>query len=260
MAFEPGQAVVVTDEAKLAQYGRAFRKIGKTIALVPLGEDVHAAHLELIRTAKSLLGAYVFVTFSGAEVPEVFAREGVDVVFHGSFASDARVHTGMDHLEDADEIAAETARILAAANACHATDLVLGEKDFELLAAVQRAATALRMEVRLHSVPTVRTRDGLAVSLRNTRLRESAYEPALALAAALTAGAHAAEHGTDVVVETVRGVLAAAGVEPEYVEVRSLSFREAPETGDARLLAAATIGGVRLIDNVGLPLGVGFKG
>ena len=32
-----------------------------------------------------------------------------------------------------------------------------------------------------------------------------------------------------------------------------------PEEGDARLLVAATIGGVRLIDNVGLPLGIGFN-
>ena len=32
-----------------------------------------------------------------------------------------------------------------------------------------------------------------------------------------------------------------------------------PEEGDARLLGAATVGGVRLIDNVGLPLGIGFN-
>ena len=33
---------------------------------------------------------------------------------------------------------------------------------------------------------------------------------------------------------------------------------EPPAEGDARLLVAATIGGVRVIDNVGLPLGIGF--
>lgn len=260
MVFSPGQATVVTDPAHLAQYGRAFRKVGKTIALVPLTGGVHAGHVELIRAAKSLLGAYVAVTFSGEEIPELFAREEVDLVFHGSFASEARVHTaGLDHLEDADEVAAETARILAAANATHATDLVLGEKDFEQLVAVQRSVTALRMEVKIHSVPTVRMADGLAASLRNAGLREEDREQALALAAALTAGAHAAEHGEEVVVDTVRGVLEAAGVAPEYVAVRDLGFRPAPAAGDARLLAAATVGGVRLTDNVGLPLGVGFK-
>ena len=78
MTFEPGNAVVVRDEQLLATYGRAFRKIGKTIAVVPLGADVHAGHIELIRAAKSLLGAYVFVTYSGEEVPETFRNEGVD--------------------------------------------------------------------------------------------------------------------------------------------------------------------------------------
>lgn len=259
MAFEPGQAVVVTDEAQLAQYGRAFRKIGKKIALVPLSDGVHAGHVELIRAAKSLLGAYVFVTFSGEEVPELLAREGVDVVFHGQLTSPVRIDTGIDHLEDPEEIAAETARIVAAANLAHATDLVMGEKDFELLVAVQRAVSALRMEVKLHSLPTVRLTEGLAISLSNQHLRSEDREAALALSAALTAGAHAAEHGADVVLETARGVLAAAGVTPIYVELRDLGFRPAPEKGDARLLAAVELGGVRLIDNVGLPLGVGFK-
>ena len=51
----------------------------------------------------------------------------------------------------------------------------------------------------------------------------------------------------------------AAGVEPEYLEVRGRDLGTPPEEGDARLLVAATIGGVRLIDNVGLPLDIGFN-
>ena len=42
-------------------------------------------------------------------------------------------------------------------------------------------------------------------------------------------------------------------------EVRGLDLGDAPETGDARLLVSALIGGVRLTDNVGLPLGIGFR-
>ena len=75
----------------------------------------------------------------------------------------------------------------------------------------------------------------------------------------MTAGAHAAEHGRTTVLETARGVLEAAGVEPVYLELRDLAMREAPDEGDARLLGAVDLGGVRLTDNVGLPLGVGFK-
>ncbi|GAA1166776.1 Pantothenate synthetase [Corynebacterium glaucum] len=262
MAFEPGQAVVVTDEAHLAQYGRAFRKVGKSIVVVPLTTGIHAGHISLIRAARSLLGAYVFVIYQGTPgepVPEDFAREGVDVVFHGELATTARIHTGLDHLEDADSIAHDTARIIAAANLTHATDLVMGEKDFELLVATQLAVTSLRMEVKLHSVPTVRMPDGIAISLRNADVPEAQRDAALALSAALTAGAHAAEHGEKVVLDTARGVLEAAGLTPAYLALRDLAFRPAPETGDARLLAAVDLGGVHLIDNVGLPLGVGFK-
>ncbi|WP_026157209.1 pantoate--beta-alanine ligase [Corynebacterium capitovis] len=257
MAFKPGQAVVVTDAELLATYGRALRKIGKSVVVVPLGAGLHGGHIQLIRAARSMLGAVVFVTYSGEDVPEEFAREKVDVVYHGSFRG-AHVHTGLEHLEDPGEIATDVATILAAANATHATDLVLGEKDFELLVAVQRALSALRMEVKLHSVPTVRTPDGLALSLRNSAVPVALRDTAIALPAALTAGAHAAEQGADAVLDAARRVLGAAGIEPEYVALRSLSF-EAVESGDARLLGAVNLGGVRLTDNVGVPLGVGFR-
>ena len=259
MTFEPGKATVVTDEALLATYGRAFRKVGKSVVLVPLSTGVHAGHIELIRAAKSLLGAYVFVSFEGEEVPEVFAEEKVDVVFHGTLPTAARVSTGGECLEDAEGVERGAAKHLALCNATHATDLVLGEKDFELLVATQLAVSALRMEVKLHSVPTVRMPDGLAVSLRNEHVAPEHREAALALGAALTAGAHAAEHGAETVLETARGVLEAAGVTPAYLELRDLALRPAPATGDARLLAAVDLGEVRLIDNVGVPLGVGFK-
>ena len=259
MSFEPGKAVVVTDPAQLATYGRAFRKTGKRVVLVPLGRRLHAGHISLIRAAKSLLGAIVMVTYNGEDVPEDFAREGVDVVFHGDLSTPVRVVPKHDHLEDPDVIAESITRTIAAINATHATDVVMGEKDFEELVALQQAVSALRMEVLLHSLPTVRAGNGVAMALRNEEVPDSLHDAALALSAALTAGAHAAEHGAEVVLETARGVLDAAGITPDYLELRSLGFGPAPEVGDARLLAAATFGPVRLIDNVGVPVGIGFK-
>lgn len=259
MSFEPGKAVVVTDAARLATYGRAFRKTGKRVVLVPLGRGLHAGHISLIRAAKSLLGGVVMVTFSGDEVPEDFAREGVDVVFHGELDTPVRVVPELDHLEDPAAIAEAVTRTVAAINATHATDVVVGEKDFEELVALQQAVTGLRMEVQLHSLPTVRAGNGVAMSLRNADVPEQDQDTALALSAALTAGAHAAEHGPEMVLDTASGVLRAAGIEPDYLALRSLGFGEAPAVGDARLLAAATFGTVRLTDNVGVPLGIGFK-
>lgn len=259
MSFEPGKAVVVADPAQLATYGRAFRKTGKRVVLVPLGTGLHAGHIALIRAAKSLLGGIVMVTYSGDDVPDDFAREGVDVVFHGDLPTEVRVVPQLDHLEDPAQVARAVTRTIAAINATHATDVVVGEKDFEELVALQKAVSGLRMEVQLHSLPTVRAGNGVAMSLRNADVPEQFQDDALALSAALTAGAHAAEHGPETVIETARGVLEAAGITPDYLALRSLSFGEAAAVGDARLLAAARFGDVRLIDNVGVPVGVGFK-
>lgn len=260
MPFETGRAVVVTDPAQLSVYGRAFRKVGRRVAVVPLGRGIHAGHVELLRAARRLPGALVVATYAGDTVPEVFAREKVDVVFHGDVGAEAEVRTGMDHLEDAGAIARGVAAVLAAVGAAHASDVVLGEKDFELLVAIQQAVTALRMEVALHSVPTVRASTGIAMSLRNAQIPEGDRDAALSLSAALTAGAHVAERGAQAVLETARGVLGAAGVTPDYLELRDLGFRPAPKRGDARLLGAVTLGGVHLIDSVGVPVGVGFRG
>src|SRR5699024_11177800 len=101
--------------------------------------------------------------------------------------------------------------------------------------------------------------DGLALSLRNVEVEESAREQARTLSAALTAGAHAAEAGAEQVLAVVTTVLDAAGIHPAYVELRGLDLGPAPAVGDARLFVAANLGGVRLTDNVGLPLGIGFR-
>ncbi|WP_257203057.1 pantoate--beta-alanine ligase [Corynebacterium cystitidis] len=275
MSFPPGEATVVEDLALFKTYGRAFRKTGRRVVLVPLGVGVHAGQISLIRAARSITGAVVMVTFSGDEVPEDFAREKVDVVFHGSLPTHGvRVTSGLDHLEEPALIDEAATDIIAATIAASASDVVLGEKDFEVLVAVQRAVSALQLEVQLHSVPTVRMPDGLAISLRNADVAEQDRDKAVVVAAALTAGAHVAEQGADVVLETARGVLEAGGVEPAYLELRDLGFGPAPVKGDARLLVGvdlarsggggggaggATADTVRLIDNVGVPVGIGFK-
>ena len=79
------------------------------------------------------------------------------------------------------------------------------------------------------------------------------------MSAALVAGAHAAEGGPEAVLAAARAVLLAAQITPEYLELRSLTLEQPPKTGNARLLVAANIGGTRLLDNVGVPVGIGFK-
>ena len=265
MVFTPGQAHVLDSVDGAGQFGRAMNKTGRPVALVPLNEGLHAGHIALIRAAKRLRNTLVVVAWTGETIPEDFVEEQVDAVWHyrGDQLWPGGMRTTITPLEVGMEPAAvigrELTRLISLINVLHPSDVVVGEKDYQTVVALQQAITDLHLPVQLHGVPTVRTSEGLAISLRNVGVDEAARDQALALSAALTAGAHAAEHGAEKVLETVHGVLDAAGVTPEYVELRGLDLGRAPEEGDARLCGAATVGGVRLTDNAGLPIGIGFR-
>lgn len=264
MSFEHGQGRIFDGIDKIRMFGRALRKTGKPVVLVPLGEGLHAGHISLIRAARRIPGAVVVVTYAGpAADHERLREERIDALFpytqemlwpHGVRTQVVGGHEGIEA-----GMGKSVTRVLGLIGVTAATDVVLGEKDYEQVVAVQRAINDLHIPVKLHSVPTVRMPDGLAISLRNTRIAEADRDQATAIAAALTAGAHAAEHGAEVVLETTRGVLEAAGMTPDYLELRGLDLGPAPERGDARLFIAVTLGNVQLTDNVGLPLGIGFK-
>lgn len=263
MSFESGQA----REFSLEQVGvlsRAMRKTGRPVVLVPLGRGLHAGHAALLRAARRIPRAVVVAAYSGTD-RQLLVDERVDAVV--PYTQDALWPRGLrtlvqpvDHyLEPVESVAMQLTLELTLINLVGPTDVVVGEKDYEQMRALQSAITDLHLPVRLHGVPTVRMPDGLALSLRNTSVAESAREQALVLSAALTAGAHAAEHGAETVLEVARSVLSDAHVTPDYLELRGLDLGDAPETGDARLLISAVVGGVRLTDNVGLPLGIGFR-
>jgi pantoate--beta-alanine ligase len=111
-----------------------------------------------------------------------------------------------------------------------------GQKDAQQLAVLRRMIRDLNLDVRLRVLPTVRDRDGLALSSRNAYLSPAERKQALALPRALERARRA-----DDPVAAARAAL--NGLEPEYIELL--------EVGDARLLtAAARIGNTRLIDNV----------
>lgn len=265
MTFTPGKATVFDDAAQIAVLARAMRKVGRPVVLVPLGTGLHAGHIALIRAARRIRGGVVVVAWAGEELPGAFADESVDAVYR--YSQDALWPRGLRtmvwpvdvDLEPVVETAGQLTLTLTLINAVGPTDVVCGEKDYEQLLALQHAVTDLHLGVRVLGVPTVRMPDGLAVSLRNAQVPEADRERAIVLSAALTAGAHMAEHGARAVLDTARSVLEAGAVTPEYLELRGIDLGDPPEKGDARLLVAAEFGGVRLTDNVGLPLGIGFK-
>jgi len=114
------------------------------------------------------------------------------------------------------------------------TAAYFGRKDAQQVAVVKQVVRDLNLDLTIRVVPTVRDADGLALSSRNARLSPGERAQALAI--------HRALLTRDVT--KARAVLAAAGIEPEYVEIADLD--------GPTLAIAAHVGTTRLIDN--LPL------
>lgn len=133
---------------------------------------------------------------------------------------------------------------------------VFGEKDYQQLVLVRRMCRELEMGVEVVGCPTVREPDGLAMSSRNTYLAPGQRAQALALVRALHAGEQAAHQGVEPALDAARAVLAEVSeVDVDYLVVTDPDLADAPSTGQARMLVAATVGATRLLDNVALTLG-----
>jgi pantoate--beta-alanine ligase len=137
-----------------------------------------------------------------------------------------------------------------------------GEKDYQQLAVVRRLVEASRLPVEVVGCPTVREPDGLALSSRNRRLSVLQRPQATALFRALLRGSELVGSGETEASRVVTAMLEVMDGEPDvrpsYASVADPLTLEPLETlgrggncqGEVRLLVAARLGSVRLIDNM----------
>ena len=131
-----------------------------------------------------------------------------------------------------------------------------GEKDYQQLALVKRMVRDLDLDTEIVGVPTVREADGLARSSRNRYLSPPERTSALAISAALRAGALGGVNGGDAALAAAQAVLdAEPGLDLDYLTLTDPLLGPAPATGEGRLLIAARAGSTRLIDNAPVLLG-----
>jgi len=263
---------------------REFRDAGKRIALVPTMGALHAGHLALVEEGLRRADAVVtsiFVNpkqFAPHEDLELYPRREradaqllekagcailwappVEEMYPDGFATTVSVSGVSEVLDGAarpghfDGVATVVLKLF---NQVAPDVAMFGEKDWQQLAVVRRMAADLDLELDIVGVPTVRDDQGLALSSRNAYLTEEELLRARALPRALGEAAAAIGRG-----EAVAGALAAAvvrlteaGFDPiDYVSLRDAETLVPAETiGErpARLLAAARMGGARLIDNL----------
>lgn len=261
----------------------ALRAGGKSLALVPTMGALHAGHLALIAEGKrhaDHVAATVFVNPLQFGANEDFGRyprqeekdaqlleeAGCDLlwlpqpdeIYPPGFATTVRVKGLSDRWEGEarpghfDGVATVVAKLLCAVRPDIA---VFGEKDFQQLAVIRRMTQDLELGVEILGVPTVRDADGLALSSRNAYLSADERERAVALPQALKEAARAILSGEPVAtaLDEAVGQLKAAGFSKvDYVAlVNALTLEPLEKAGGPmRLIAAATIGRTRLIDNL----------
>jgi pantoate--beta-alanine ligase len=261
------------------------RRAGHTIGLVPTMGFFHEGHLSLIRRAREQCGFVVVSLFvnpaqfgPGEELagyPRDEARdlalaraEGVDLVFAppvdevypAGFASAVEVGGLTDTLEGdprqrgREHFRGVTTLVAKLLNMVGPDVAFFGQKDAQQALVIRKLVRDLDFDVRIEVCPTVRDADGLALSSRNTYLSPSEREQALALSRALRAAETLVAGGEvdgSAVLGVARNELAAAGIEPDYLELRSATDLSPVErvNGSTLLAVAARVGRARLIDN-----------
>ena len=283
--FSRGTLNTFASPEQMSQVSRALHGVGRKLALVPTMGALHAGHRELIRRAKRLpnnvVATSIFVNplqFGAGEDFEAYPRplendlavlteDGVEIAFTPSadalYADGAAVtvHPGPlgEELEGAvrpGHFAGVLTVVAKLFNLLRPDYALFGEKDYQQLVLIKRMVRDLNIDTHVIGVPTVRERDGLALSSRNVYLTPEQREDAIVLSAALTAGAFVGRDGAEAVLETAWKTLAARpAVEVDYLELRGTDLGPAPVDGEARLLIAARVGSTRLIDNVPVLLG-----
>lgn len=129
-----------------------------------------------------------------------------------------------------------------------------GQKDAQQAVVIRKLVADLDMAVRIEVRQTVREPDGLAMSSRNAHLTTEERDRATALSRALRAAdakVSAGRRDAEAVLAAARSELDSAGVEPEYLELRSANDLASVDrvNGSTLLAVAARFGRTRLIDN-----------
>ncbi|MEO6199067.1 MAG: pantoate--beta-alanine ligase [Sphingomicrobium sp.] len=266
------------------ELARALAKwSGERVALVPTMGALHAGHLKLVAEARTRADRVVTTIFVNplqfgagedlahyprreAEDAELLDQAGCDLlwlpaaedIYPDGFATSVHV-AGLTHRWEGearpghfDGVATVVAKLLIAVR----PDVALfGEKDFQQLAVIRAMVRDLALPIEIVGVETVRDTDGLALSSRNTYLSKDERKLALALPTSLIFARDSIRSG-----KAVTATLAAAKqqlVEAGFLKIDYLALVDSATlepldrpAGEMRLIAAATLGKTRLIDNL----------
>lgn len=136
---------------------------------------------------------------------------------------------------------------------------VFGKKDYQQLMIIRNMSKQFALPTEIIAAETWRAEDGLALSSRNSFLSASERAEAPALYQALNEAAQEVRNGNTNLIEIEKRAmekLAQRHWNPDYISIRRRTDLQSPNATDLQqhtelvVLAAAKIGGTRLIDNL----------
>lgn len=280
---------IINDLKEMRAFASEARAAGRTIAFVPTMGALHAGHASLFKAAAQhgdIVVASSFLNplqFNDKQDYERYPRKpeedyrlardaGVAVFFEPSaeemyphgFLTSVNVSYLGERLEGESRpghfrgVCTVVLKLFCIVQP-HAA--LFGYKDAQQFAIITHMVRDLAMDIRIVGVPTVREKDGLAMSSRNALLSPEAREQALCLARALRrvhflVKKQGIVHSGELL-QAVRSAINSAGpgVELDYARIVSRTTLEDMsniERGNTFVLVAARVGGVRLIDSTRL--------
>ena len=246
--------------AAMQRQSAAWVKSGDTVGFVPTMGALHEGHLTLIRRARRecrrvVVSIYVNPAQFGpkedlSRYPRPRARDlalcrkaGADLVFvpgnlytpdHSTWVEETVRSQGRDGASRPGHFRGVATVVLKLFNLVRPTKAYFGQKDAQQVDVIERMVRDLDVPVKIIVVPTVRDRDGVALSSRNVYLSPAEREVAVKFAIAVQVAAN-----TKNPTSTLKRILAKTdGLKIDYIVQVS-----------ERLCAAIYVGKTRLIDN-----------
>ncbi len=274
---------ILTTQSDLQARFAPLQRQRKIIGLVPTMGALHDGHLTLARTALAQCDECVVSIFVNPKqfaphedfdrYPRPLERDielldsiGVQSVFTPSpevmyppgFQTTITVGNVSKPLEGEFRphffagVATVVARLLLLTGADKA---YFGEKDYQQLQVVRAMVHDLAIPTEIVGVPTIREESGLAMSSRNAYLTAEKRKEALCLSQTLFSMAAQLKAGrkiSEIESQAALTLLSSGFDKIDYIAICDAATLEppAPQTTALRILGAAWIGNVRLIDNI----------
>ncbi len=274
---------IIENVAEMQRLADTWRAGGECIAFVPTMGFFHEGHLDLMRTArkmgtKAVISIFVNPTqFAPTEDFESYPRDlQRDVDLSTAVGTDVAFVPRMDEMyPEGFQTYVNVARVTE--NLCgrsrpiflrgvatvvsklfHVVKphiAVFGEKDFQQLVTIRRMVKDMNMDIDIVGHPTVREKDGLAMSSRNTYLKDEERPVALRLNHSLKEAqklVDSGERGAEAILQAVNDCLTTGGgARVDYARLCNPETIEDVEviSGPTLLALAVWVGKTRLIDN-----------